>query len=453
MRALSLGSEPYHFNMILSCDIYMTVNQHFTAAISGYISGTDDEIVEVAMRNSNLIIYAEENEKSKSLFRGRICHLKIQEEGGLKILTVKAESNTAVLDEEMHTRSFQDTGYTYQNIADLVIKKTEKAGVIYYSGKEEQADGLVVQYEETDWMFLKRLAGRVHTVLVPDCTNDFICFYFGIPRKKEKAVWKSKDFDIAMEYSGNYLKNRVMEYQVVSREIWELCTPVQIQGKELLVYAVQGNLDGGEMIWQYRLRRMEDFGFSEPWNQCITGVSLFGKVLESKNDMVRLELECEDDFKRGEGIWFPYATVYASIDGNGWYFMPDEGVKVRLCFPDKNEGNAYVASATYLEDVMGEKNNPEIKFIRTAQGKEIRLAPDYILITNHKGMSIRLDDECGIMIRSSGNIELVSDNGVNLFSEGEICMDSQSGVLLKQGENSFTIKEGIRARGMRVRFQ
>jgi hypothetical protein len=128
-------------------------------------------------------------------------------------------------------------------------------------------------------------------------------------------------------------------------------------------------------------------------------------------------------------------------------------VKVRLCFPDKDENNAYVASAVYLEDEPGKKNNPEIKFIRTAWGKEIRFAPEYILITNHKGMSIRLDDEEGIEIRSAGNIELISGDGMELISKGDLTLNSSSGVVLRNEENSIVIREGVRVNGLKVRFQ
>lgn len=453
MKAINLSMEPYCCNTILSCDIYKTVNQHFEAKISGYITDTIENVMKTAERSDRVIIYAEEDGEKKSIFRGTVCNLKIQAEGNLQIVTITAESITSRLDEHRHIRAFQNPGSTYHDIVSFIAKKNEDTSVIYFAGKEERIDGLTIQYDESDWAFLRRLAARLHTVLVPDCTNDSICFYFGSKKKRTQVLMETEDFEMSVNCSHNHLGRNIVEYQLVSREVWDLCTPLMIQGREVLVYHIQGSLTGGEMVWQYRLRRADEFEPDEPYNKNIIGASLFGRVNDTKEDLVKLDLECEDDCSDEKGIWFPFATVYTSSDGNGWYFMPEQGERVRLCFPDEKEKNAYISSSTYLEDVQGEKNDPEIKFIRTAQGKEIRFAPGYILITNNKGMSICLDDDDGIKIKSSGNIELTSEDGMFLSSGDMFKIDSEGGILLKQNENSIVIRDGIRTNGVRVQFR
>lgn len=453
MKTIKITCEPYHFNTILSCDILKTVNHHFEANISGYIEDSIETIMEIGNRTSSLIIFSEDDGERKSIFRGKIASLKIRTEGNLQMLTIAAKSNTCRLDEKSHIRTFQNSDATYRDIANFIVKKTERTAVIYCTGKNEQMDGLTVQYDESDWAFLKRLAARLHTVLVPDCTNDTISFYFGIPNKAERVSVESEDFEVSVDCLCNHSGRSVAEYYLTSREVWELCTHVKIQGQELLVYQIHGSLMGGELVWEYRLRRTEDFESEEPYNNSIIGASIFGRVSDTKTDMVKLQLECEDDFSGKKGLWFPFATVYTSSDGNGWYFMPEHGERVRLSFPDEKEKNAYVTSSTYLEDIPGQKNDPNIKFIRTSSGKEIRLAPEYILITNHKGMWIRLDDEKGIEIKSSRNIEVVSEEGMVLSSQGKLKIESETGLLLKQNENSIVIRDGIWAEGLRVQFK
>lgn len=453
MRAIRLYTEPLNFNMILTCEMNKTVNRHFLIQITGYVTESVDEVVKVLNETNRLIVYAEESGERKSFFRGDICRYHIQEEGKMRMLTITAESSTSHLESGVHVRAFQNPDYTYYDIVEFIKKKNKRTSVIYNAGKNITTGGLVIQYNETDWDFLVRLAARAHTVLVPDCTNDLCCFYFGIPQMREKVTIESNNFEVSVIYPQDGSQKKIIEYHLHSREIWDLCTPMMIQGKEFLVYSIQGKMICGELVWEYQLRKAEDFQASEIWNKNLIGASLFGYVLGVERDMVRLRIECEDDFSDGKDLWFPYATVYASSDGNGWYFMPDQGVKVRLCFPDKDENNAYVASAVYLEDEPGKKNNPEIKFIRTAWGKEIRFAPEYILITNHKGMSIRLDDEEGIEIRSAGNIELISGDGMELISKGDLTLNSSSGVVLRNEENSIVIREGVRVNGLKVRFQ
>lgn len=453
MKTVKITCEPYHFSTILSCDIFKTVNHHFEANISGYIEDSLETIMEIGNCMSPLIIYGEDDGERKSIFRGKVASLKIRVEGDLQILTIAAKSNTCCLDEKHHMRTFQDPDATYRDIVNFIVKKIERTAVIYCVEQNGPMDGLTVQYDESDWDFLKRLAARQHTILVPDCTNDTISFYFGIPNKAERVSAESEYFELSVDCLCNHSERNVVEYHLTSREVWELCTHVKIQGQELLVYQIHGSLIGGELVWEYRLRRSEDFELAESYNTCMIGASIFGRVSDTKTDMVKLHLECEDDFPGKKGLWFPFATVYTSSDGNGWYFMPEHGERVRLSFPDEKEKNAYVTSATYLEDIPGQKNDPDIKFIRTSHGKEIRLAPDYILITNHKGMWIRLDDEKGIEIKSSRNIEVVSEAGMVLSSQGKLKIESETGLLLKQNENSIVIRDGIWAEGLRVQFK
>ena len=69
-----------------------------------------------------------------------------------------------LLDGERHIRAFQDPDWTYRDIVRSIAGK-EKASVIYYAGKSGRTGGLTVQYEESDWEFLKRLAARAGTVM------------------------------------------------------------------------------------------------------------------------------------------------------------------------------------------------------------------------------------------------------------------------------------------------
>ena len=43
--------------------------------------------------------------------------------------------------------------------------------------------------------------------------------------------------------------------------------------------------------------------------------------------------------------WFPYSTVAGSSDGSGWYCMPEAGERIRIYFPEGDEGKAYAISA------------------------------------------------------------------------------------------------------------
>lgn len=452
MKVVHLRAEPVCFRAILSCEIDKAVNAHFEATVSGYVAESAEEIIKLLEKAEGFVLYGEENGEEASIFRGIICKAKIKTEGDQRILTIVAKSRAYSLDLKRNTCSFQNPDDTYCDIVKQIIGKTKDTSVIFFAGMEK-ANEFILQYQETDWEFLKRLAARLGTVLVADCTNDRICFYFGLPRKKEVEDGSSENAELSVSYICSDPERNKVEYQLVSRAVWKLCSPMSIRGRRVFVYSIHGRLVGGEMVWQYRLRPSADFECAAPYNQEIIGASLPGYVLEAKETLVKLELACESGGRENNGIWFPFATVYASPDGGGWYFMPERNSMVRLCFPDEKERNAYAASCVFLEDQPGRRNKPEVKFIRTMEGKELRFTPESIVITNNKGMEICLDDGNGIRIKSTGNIELQSKDGMALSSGERLKVDSNGGILLKQDENSVIVKEGVRIDGLRVQFR
>ncbi len=107
-------------------------------------------------------------------------------------------------------------------------------------------------------------------------------------------------------------------------------------------------------------------------------------------------------------------------------------------------------SAVHLENQRGWKLSPEEKFIRTVDDKEIRMAPDRIEITNHKGMSIVINDNSGIEIKSDKNIQISSSDGISLNSGENISMKGKGGIFLKQNRNILAVCDGILEKAVKV---
>ena len=133
--------------------------------------------------------------------------------------------------------------------------------------------------------------------------------------------------------------------------------------------------------------------------------------------------------------------------------MPEEGDQVRLHFPDHTEEHAYVLNAVHLEALGEQRKKPEEKSFRTKYDKEIRLTPDRILITNHKGMEIELDDEKGISIKSSRDIRVVSEDGIELESGKRTQIHARQGILFRENHNSLAIADGIRHTGLTIEYR
>ncbi len=450
MDKLDLKIEPVEILQILTCEIEEKVDQHARATISGFVKGEDHRLLGQLYHREFTIRLGMEEGSERYLFRGIAEEASIEEEGGLKRLTVRAASHTVKLDVEKRLRVFQDTTKTCKTITDYIASRyKEKIGIIYVpKAREAVRQELIVQYGETDWEFLKRLAAKLGLVLVADYHDAHPCFYFGLPERD----WI--DLEDHLDYKVSYPEHRKEEagYEIEYGQILDLCTKVRFRGRRLRIDQKKIVLSGGALTCSYTLHR-EDGARREPYeNERIIGCSLTGKVCSVEHDLVRIEMDCED-IRGSSSKAYPYATVYSSPDGTGWYCMPEEGDTVRLYFPDADADDAYVASAVHLGVVDDKRKDPEEKSIRTIYDKEIRFTPDKIWITNHKGMWILLDDEEGIQIRSEKRISLTASDGISLTSGGPVLVEGENGIILKEDENSLLIRDGIRQNGMDIQFK
>ncbi len=106
------------------------------------------------------------------------------------------------------------------------------------------------------------------------------------------------------------------------------------------------------------------------YNYEMTGASLQSKVKEVIK--AKLKIECDIDGKAAEDpLEFPYATVYSTNDGTGWYCMPEVDDVVRLYLPTEDEKDAYVISAVHLEEGTGLRDDPTHKFIMNKYKKHV----------------------------------------------------------------------------------
>lgn len=74
-----------------------------------------------------------------------------------------------------------------------------------------------------------------------------------------------------------------------------------------------------------------------------------------ERDTVQVLIGCDENQAGCGTRVFPYATVYSTPDGTGWYCMPEIGDAVRLYFPCEKDADAYVASSVHLQSSAGDE--------------------------------------------------------------------------------------------------
>lgn len=442
--------DPIPFITVLTCQVRHTVNQHIEAEVCGYVQDQENDLLYRNWGDTAVSIYEEkENGEKLKLFTGMLRTISMEEESDVRKLSFSAVSFTALLDQKRKTCAFQDRDQTIYGIAAFVAGRNKRASYIFQGDKTKKPKGLLVQYKETDWEFLIRLASCANTCMIADCTNNNACFYFGLPQKDEELTLKPVSFHVrkSMDTPG------VMDFYISSGEYAQLCTPVKFQGKSLLIMESISTWEKGELIHQYRMREKSGFAVDLHRNTAIAGVSMRGNVTDVKEDKVKVKIEGTCKGIDEKPMWFDYATVYSSQGSAGWYCMPEPGDQVRVYFPDECEEHGFVISAVHMGDQRGWNLNPEEKFIRTVDDKEVRLSPEEITITNHKGMSIVINDKKGISIKSNGNIQVQSGEAVHLHSGERISVEGKGGVFLMQNNNMVAVCNGILEKGNKVEHQ
>ncbi len=185
--------------------------------------------------------------------------MEIKEEKGYRIADIQAVSGTILLDQKKSNRVFQKKVQTYMGIASTVTADTEHSACIL-PGSDMRTGGTLIQYQETDWRFLKRMASQLGLPLVPDTSYYYPRFYLGLPEGEKRELGEIISCNLCFDgryyaVSGKCLVDRedFICYDAVTRTSLSLGDRVTYEGRELLVSRKKTELAGGEVIFTYRL--------------------------------------------------------------------------------------------------------------------------------------------------------------------------------------------------------
>lgn len=441
--------EPFELLKVLQCTGMVRENEHGYMIVSGYIQqDKEEEYCQLLAQNTwaNVRIF-DEHGNNEILFTGIVTEGEISVINGLKTLQVKIHTGTYLMDLKRHTRSFQSSNCTYNEIMSSFADSYKQYKYIMCSGNEKGTNRFLCQYQETDWQFAKRVASCGGTVLYSNYIGSGIKFYFGRPLGVNRGKIS------LTEYSVKQSGSEIM-YEGKMRELFEIGDIVEFEGKNLHIARRYTEFAKGELYHIYTLTEYNAGNIRKEYNDKLIGVSLDAVVEKVDKTSVMVSIQ-KDENKKSGARWFPFATVYSSPDGTGWYCMPEIGDSVRLYFPSNKEEEAYVFSAAHLSSGDSVyRVNPENKSIMNKQGKEILLKPDAILITNNKGMSIELSDTSGISIISDKTITLESQEAIEITSvTANIDMVSPKKISLKQGDTSVELSDKMVMHGTKIRLE
>ena len=137
-------------------------------------------------------IHSSEKGNSGLLFKGYITECKINSRESSGIVYVELTSTSMELDKKYENESYQKKGESYKKIIETVASKSKGINS-YCSGdlKKEKLEKPIIQYKETNWEFIKRIASRFRLPVIADVTTDKPTFTIGY---NQQSSAEEKDF-------------------------------------------------------------------------------------------------------------------------------------------------------------------------------------------------------------------------------------------------------------------
>ena len=181
--------EPFELDHIEVFKITKVPNQHSKLVLTGILpEDTEDSYVEKALAEKNIKVIVETEEDSKIIFCGLIQTIEVSTRASTYCLEIEAISHSVSLDIERVRRSYQDLSMLY---SDLMIKAVERydGDVMDKVTDETTIDNFILQYDETPWEFVMRMASRFNVPISRKINLKSLRCMQGFPKEMKLANW------------------------------------------------------------------------------------------------------------------------------------------------------------------------------------------------------------------------------------------------------------------------
>ncbi|RKI66643.1 hypothetical protein D7V91_12030 [bacterium 1xD42-67] len=399
--------------------LYVGVNAHGWAIVEGEAGENALEQLSGALagREQN-ILTLDETGTEKCLFAGVIREAELVQVGGYNRFHVELLSGTCLMDREVRSRSFQDVGRTYSQVAGQVCSEYSGGAAICTVGEDKTLGKPVIQYRETDWEFLMRMASHCGGVLVPETHRGLPRLWFGFPERSFTCEFPEDTYTsgISQRYyelggsAAGYSKTDFFYYDVESPQLCDLGWYTVFKGQPFIISEKYAILERGELIFTYRLGR-PGLGWGKVlYNEKISGMTLLGEVLETARETLKLKLDIDAGWNPGG----PYPYTWRPETGNFMYCMPKVGTRVSLYCPNYDEKTAIAVNCVRTNGGDCDRmSDPAKRSFVTEHGKEMNLYPGEMSLLGGSNGQVQMLDEDGIIIGSEKPVVIRANLGAH----------------------------------------
>ena len=305
--------------------------EHAWIEIEGILHGEEDveKVYSINMQDTILL-----KKKDKILFSGVPVKTELEKRGELYQIIITGNSKSILLDLEKQQKSYQKNT-TFKEIFEDKIGNNGMIKMQASMEKQEKRQ-LYVQYWETDWEFMKRIASQENAQICPDINAEKNSIIVGVPKGREITDnFAMSELEKNIE---NFLKSQAEGQAKIDKEYMTLKTKSYknykigdrfcFEGYHLILAGISMQYTDGLLEYTYTWKHEKGMKCRKKYNKKIKGSSIDGKIIKVERDRVKLHLCIDSSQSVSEAIFFPVAIGYTAEGSTGLYTAMDVVVKL-----------------------------------------------------------------------------------------------------------------------------
>ena len=340
---------------IYEAEIFQTLNQHAILSCTVWIQEKNRQTSSQSWINQEIqfVGNADTDDMEQTpeiLFCGVVRGIRFHRLEGRMAAKIEAFSHTVLMDEKIESQSYQTESRTYGELIEKIIAPYEGLYIWNTEDRDQRIGRFLLQYQESDWKFIQRVASNCGCVIIPDISTPGVRFYVGLPRRNTIEKLEAfqyqirKDFvDAARQLDANTTGGLIKSTELKIRDCasdYSLGDVVSFQDKVWIVAGKESQIKQARWIHSYVLRRPENCCVNRMDNLRMAGVAIEGEVVATNIDSTQLKLKTDGEEELLES-WHVQPVFYTG-SGNGYSGQPEIGDTQFLLFPTHQEENRYI---------------------------------------------------------------------------------------------------------------